>query len=97
MTGYDNRNSGVLFPNDKKHGKQPDFTGKLDVDGRELSLSAWSRTSKAGREFLSLRVSEPGDYQKRSSPPREREAPVEKPSGRQPPATEDFLDDDIPF
>ena len=58
--GYDNTNSGVLFVNEDKQGKQPDYKGKIDIDGRELELAGWKRQSKRdGKTFLSLKVQEP--------------------------------------
>jgi uncharacterized protein (DUF736 family) len=56
---YDNTNSGVLFVKNKKNEKQPDYEGKLDVNGKEWALAGWKRTSKAGKPFLSIKVSEP--------------------------------------
>jgi uncharacterized protein (DUF736 family) len=58
MTQYDNTNSGVLFKNkDKTTDKHPDYTGKIDVDGREMRLAAWIREGKNGK-FMSLKLSE---------------------------------------
>lgn len=60
MAEYDNTNSGSLFPVDeKKTEKSPDFTGNLDVDGKKFRLSAWKKTSKAGKKYLSVAISEP--------------------------------------
>ena len=55
---YDDTNRGVLFVNDKKADpKHPDFTGKLDVDGREYFLDAWRQEGKNGKKgFLSVKV-----------------------------------------
>jgi hypothetical protein len=58
MTEYDNTNSGVLFKNDKKEtDKHPDYTGKVNVAGKELRLAAWLRDGRKGK-FMSLKVSE---------------------------------------
>ena len=57
MTEYDNTNRGVLFRNDKKETENhPDYTGSINVDGLEHWLSAWVKTSKAGKKFFSLSV-----------------------------------------
>jgi len=57
---YDNTNSGVLFKDDKStHPKAPEYTGNINIDGKELRLAAWVRTGKSGKKFFSLKVSEP--------------------------------------
>lgn len=52
--------SGVLFPNKKKTSpNQPDYTGTYtDESGKQLRVSAWTRTGKEGGEYLSLAFSE---------------------------------------
>lgn len=57
---YDNNNRGVLFKNDKKENdKQPDYTGKIEVENKEYNLSAWIKESKkTGKKFMSLAVQE---------------------------------------
>jgi hypothetical protein len=67
---YDNTNRGALFKElDKQSDKHPDYTGKINVDGKELRLAAWIKDGKSGK-FMSLSVSEfkapqPGsNYQK---------------------------------
>lgn len=60
MPDYDNTNTGALFrQEDKKSDKHPDYTGKLDVEGADFRLAGWVKTSKSGKKFLSLKVSEP--------------------------------------
>lgn len=55
---YDDTNRGVLFKNDKKgNEKAPDYTGKLNVDGKEMRLAAWLREGAKGK-FMSISVSE---------------------------------------
>lgn len=71
---YDNTNRGSLFDNDKKEKEtHPDFTGSINVDGKEYWLNGWKKTSKAGKRFFSLSVkpkdvaakkSEEADYDK---------------------------------
>lgn len=59
MTDYDNTNSGALFKNDKgDNPNRPDYTGELNVEGKEMRIAAWLKTSKAGNKFMSLSVSE---------------------------------------
>ena len=55
---YDNKNTGVLFKNKKENERQPDWKGSfVDANGVEMDLAAWTRTSKKGMEFLSIKVS----------------------------------------
>jgi uncharacterized protein (DUF736 family) len=61
---YDNTNSGVLFRNEKQTDKQPDYRGKVDIDGTEYKLAGWVRKSKStGDTFLSLKVEALDQYQ----------------------------------
>ena len=65
---FDNTNKGALFVNqDKKTDRHPDFTGKIDVDSRELRIAGWKKVSKAGKHYLKLEVSEP--QQQQQTPP----------------------------
>ncbi len=81
---YDNTDKGALFRNDRKEKEtHPDHTGTLNVGGKEYWLSAWVKTSKAGKKFFSLSVK-----------PKEEKAPEQKSTVDAPPA--DF-DDEIPF
>tara|TARA_R100000365_G_C2687374_1_gene30513 strand:+ start:314 stop:562 length:249 start_codon:yes stop_codon:yes gene_type:complete len=80
MSDYDNTNSGALFKNNRKEqgSNQPDMTGVLDVEGTDYRVSAWSNESKAGTNYLSLRVTEKqesdGDTEQKDSK-READAP----------------------
>lgn len=57
---FDDTNKGVLFQEqEKKSEKAPDYTGKLNVEGKEFRIAGWKRLSKNGKPFLSLSVSEP--------------------------------------
>lgn len=64
MPDYDNTNKGVLFNEEvKKSERSPDWTGKLDVEGKEYRIAAWERTTKTGTPILSLAISEPQERQ----------------------------------
>lgn len=64
MPDYDDSNRGALFKNDRKEREnQPDYTGSLNVGGRDFWLSAWLQKSKAGKPYMSVSVTpkdEPG-------------------------------------
>jgi hypothetical protein len=58
MTKFDDRNRGTLFRNDKKQDdRDRDYSGHLNVDGREYWLSGWVNVSqKTGRKYLGLSI-----------------------------------------
>ena len=61
MSNYDNTNRGSIWKNEKKLTENhPDFTGSLNVDGKEFWVSAWKRKpdAKEGSPALSFAVSE---------------------------------------
>lgn len=89
---YDNRNRGVLFKNhDKEKDTHPDYRGSINVDGKELWLSAWLKESKKdGSKFMSLSVKPKLESDRGSPPTGGRNDPR--------PAQNDFDDDgSIPF
>jgi len=52
---YDNNNTGALFKNDKKQtDRHPDYTGSCEVNGQEMWMSAWIKTSQSGKKFMSF-------------------------------------------
>jgi len=54
---YDNTNRGALFKNkDKEKDEHPDYTGKLNVLGKDYWLAAWIKESKGGMKYMSLSV-----------------------------------------
>ncbi len=57
---YDETNRGAIFKNDyKQKDTQPDYRGKINVDGVEKEISLWVKTSKEGKSFFSASISEP--------------------------------------
>ena len=83
---YDDTNRGVLFSNrNRKSENHPNLTGKLNIDGVEYYLSAWTKTSKAGEKYISLSLGKPVEAAKTES----RREPTE------PPPQE--FEDEIPF
>jgi uncharacterized protein (DUF736 family) len=83
---YDNSNRGAIFKNDdKQQDNHPDYKGSLNVNGVDLWISAWLKTSeKTGKKFLSLSV-KPKDA-----------APVKQPSKPKSSGFDD-MDNDVPF
>ncbi len=52
-------NRGYLYPNKNKNKPtQPDYTGKVLVEGKELRISAWENQTPEGNKYLSLAFSE---------------------------------------
>lgn len=78
-------NTGAIFKNDKKTAEnQPDYRGKMMVDGKEWEISLWVRESQAsGLKYFSAAIKEP--YVKT-----EQSAPVQTPK-------QDESDDGMPF
>ena len=71
MAEYDNKNTFVLFKNDKQgNDKRPDYTGTLVLeDGTEKQLAAWIRESKKdGSKFMSGTISEKRERQQEPAP-----------------------------
>ncbi len=55
MAEYDKTNSGVFFVNDRKEKpNQPDYNGKIDVEGKTYYLKGWKKVAKSGQPFMSL-------------------------------------------
>jgi hypothetical protein len=59
MSDYNNENRVVIFKNNKKTDeKQPEYTGTINVEGKEYSVSLWVKDGKAGK-FFSGKIQEP--------------------------------------
>jgi hypothetical protein len=84
-------NTGAIFKNDKKTAEnQPDYRGKMMVDGQHWEISLWVRESQtSGIKYFSAAIKEP--YVK---PDETAQAPVST-SKKIQDATE--ADDDLPF
>lgn len=48
-------NKGALFENLKKEGNQPDFQGKVKINGINYYIDAWKR-SKDGKNYFSFSI-----------------------------------------
>lgn len=49
-------NTGVLFEQNKKTDKHPDFEGDVNIEGKEYRLVGWKNTSDKGTNYVSLKV-----------------------------------------
>jgi len=66
---YEHREGqGSLFKNDKKNERQPDFKETVMIKGVLYNISAWSRTSQNGREYISLQAEEKTEEDRPSRP-----------------------------
>ena len=53
-------NTGAIFKNDKKTAdNQPDYRGKINVEGKELEISLWVKTAQSGVKYMSAAIKEP--------------------------------------
>ena len=79
-------NSGAIFKNDKKTAeKQPDYNGKIVVDGNEKQIALWLRTSEKGLKYFSVAISEPYNKQAETNAP---QSPAQAAAN---------VNDDLPF
>ena len=53
-------NTGAIFKNDnKKTDNHPDYKGKVNVNGKEMEIALWMKTSAKGVKFMSASLNEP--------------------------------------
>lgn len=96
--------TGVLFVNDRKErDNQPDYTGRLTMNGQDWRIAGWKKTSNSGSTYLSLKISE------QESPSQPHPQPRQQPQARRPALVNDgmphkptgggkrIVDDEIPF
>jgi hypothetical protein len=81
---------GSLWANGRKEKpSQPDFCGKVRIDGKLYRLSAWEKSSRNGTRWLSITADEFVDAH-------QSQAEAAEAAIKQQPPPEDF-DGDIPF
>lgn len=67
-------NTGTLFLNERKtETHHPDYTGKAIINGKAMWVSAWIKTAKNGKRFISISVQEPFKQMKEAVKPQEIE------------------------
>lgn len=80
---YDNTNTGALFKaKERATDKHPEYSGTINVDGKEYWLAGWVNEAKSGQKYFSLKV-------------KPKEAKQEE--KRVPKHFEDMQDDPLPF
>lgn len=52
-------NSGAIFKNTKTKENQPDYRGKVNVNGKDMEVSLWVKESKTGTKYFSASFQEP--------------------------------------
>lgn len=68
MSYTQQNNSGSIFKNDRKtNEKQPDYSGTLTIEGKEMRIALWVKEGKKGK-FFSVKLSEPLEKQPSSQP-----------------------------
>lgn len=96
---YDNTNSGALFKNDRKETeKQPDYTGKINVDGKDYYLSAWVNEvqsgANTGKKYFGIKVNPVEEEQSHRPGNSSQQAHA---ASQKLQDNDDGLNDDIPF
>lgn len=72
---YDNTNKGTLGRNERREtDSQPEYTGKINVDGVDYWLSAWVREGSRGK-FFSLSIKPKNERPRREPMRDESDAP----------------------
>lgn len=70
---YDNERKGVLFLKESENPRAPKWSGKMTLGGVEYQIAAWEKTSKTGKEMLTISISDKqggtGAYSKGGYPP----------------------------
>lgn len=98
-------NRGYLYPNKNKNKPtQPDYTGKVLIDGKELRISAWENQTPEGNKYLSLAFSPALPANEQSKPDNKSEPTQDKQNINAPVADDldldailNSTDDDNPF
>jgi uncharacterized protein (DUF736 family) len=88
-------NTGTIFKNDKKTAdNQPDYRGKINVEGKELEISLWVKTAQSGVKYMSAAIKEPWV----APAPAPAPAPVlQNTSEKIKSAADELFEDDLPF
>jgi hypothetical protein len=65
---FDNTNRGALWDNERKeNAKQPDYTGQINVDGRDYWISGWDNEDSGGKNPVVKLSVQPKEESRRDS------------------------------
>lgn len=106
MTQFDNTNRFTLFFNsEKKSERGPDWSGTLNVDGKEFFIDGWIKPTRNGGEFISGSIKDKSAQ--RQAPRQSAPAPAPRRHADRPGGPNnrpqdggtgfDDMDDSIPF
>lgn len=59
-----NSGSGYLYENKEKQGKQPDFKGKIVIEGKEYLAAIWKSTDRNNEEYFNIKLTDPNNLPK---------------------------------
>lgn len=62
-----NSGSGYLYENKDKKGKQPDFKGKIVIEGKEYLASIWKAVDKNNEDYFNIKLTDPNNLPKPTS------------------------------
>jgi hypothetical protein len=94
---YDNTNKGALWPaKESANENYPDFTGTLNVEGRDYYISAWQKEPSGKKPVFNLKITAVGQSKEVVSFDNTPEKPVASKATEIPQEVPGF-DDDIPF
>lgn len=51
-------NNLIIFRNEKKEGKQPDYSGEVNISGEIKNIALWVKEAKNGKKYFSGQISE---------------------------------------
>lgn len=65
--------TGSLFENEeKKTDRSPDFTGNIKINGKVWRIAGWNTEARSGREYISIAVSDPAEFNQQNNQQSER-------------------------
>jgi hypothetical protein len=78
------KNSGYFIANDRTNDRQPQFRGKVDVEGKEYLISIWEKPPRDGKAMFSIELTDPASLPQRGAAPAAAGSP--RPAQSAPPA-----------